>query len=59
MAICTYHKQEDEKKFTSILKDKNFEVNHSKRFMIFLHDKNIKSPFLRRGLLRVKKNSKY
>lgn len=59
MAICTYHKQEDEKKFTSILKDKNFEVNHSRRFMIFLHDKNIKSPFLRHGLLRVQKSSKY
>jgi len=58
MAICTYHKQEDEKKFTSILKNNNFEVNHSKRFMIFLFDKNIKAPFLRRGLLRVQKSSK-
>lgn len=57
MAICTYHKQEDEKNITSILKNNNFEVNHSKRFMVFIFDKNIKPPFLRRGLLRAQKRS--
>lgn len=57
MAICTYHKQEDEKIFTSILQNNNFEVNHSKRFMIFIFDKTIKAPFLRRGLLRAQKGS--
>ncbi len=55
MAICTYHKQQDEKEFTAVLKKNNFEVNPSNRYMIFLHDKNIKAPFLRRGLLRAHK----
>jgi hypothetical protein len=55
MAICTYHKQQDEKEFTAILKQNFFEVNASQRFMIFLHDHTIKEPFLRRGLLRAQK----
>ena len=55
IAICTYHKQQDEKQFTEILKSNSFEVNPSKRFMIFLHDRSINAPFLRRGLLRAQK----
>ena len=55
IAICTYHKQGDEKEFTAVLKNKFFEVNPSKRFMIFIHDATIQPPFLRRGLLRAHK----
>lgn len=55
MAICTYHQQEDETKFTDLLKAKNFDVKASKRYMIFYHDDQIKAPYLRRGLLRAQK----
>jgi Methyltransferase FkbM domain len=53
MAICTYHKQDDEAEFTALLKSYHLDVKPSNRFMIFYHDHNIKAPYLRRGLLRV------
>lgn len=59
IAICTYHKQQDENEFTAILKSNSFEVNASKRFMIFLHDHTINAPFLRRGLLRAQKTKSH
>lgn len=52
LAICTYHKEGDEKDFTSILEKSRFRVNHSRGFMIHYYDKKIKAPYLRRGLLR-------
>ncbi len=56
IAICTYHKQNDEAEFTSTLKNASFEVEPSKRYMIFYHDKTIGAPFFRRGLLRAQKS---
>ena len=52
MALCTYHKQNDEKEFTQILDQYGFKVAASNRYMIFIYDKNIEAPYLRRGLLR-------
>ena len=52
MALCTYHKQNDEKEFTQILGQYGFKVAASNRYMIFIYDKNIEAPYLRRGLLR-------
>lgn len=55
MAICTYHKQQDEMEFTNLLKGYDFEVEASNGYMIFYHDQMIKEPYLRRGLLRAQK----
>ncbi len=55
MAICTYHKQEDQAEFTQLLKTYDLEVQPSNRYMIFYHDHSIKEPYLRRGLLRAQK----
>jgi predicted RNA methylase len=55
MAICTYHKQNDEKDFTEQLTDYGFKVESSKGYMIFIYDKLINEPYLRKGLLRVSK----
>lgn len=55
MAICTYHKQEDEAEFTALLESCGLAVAPSRRFMIFYHDQSIKAPYLRRGLLRAEK----
>lgn len=52
IALCTYHKEHDEKIFTALLKSYGFDVEHSKRFMIYHWDKALKAPYLRRGLLR-------
>lgn len=55
VAICTYHKQDDEQKFSTLLNQYGFKVTHSDGFMLFFYDKQIKAPFFRRGLLRAVK----
>jgi predicted RNA methylase len=52
IALCTYHKNDDEKDFTSLLKDYGFQVTTSKGYMINYYDKKMKAPYLRRGLIR-------
>ncbi len=55
LAICTYHKQNDEKEFTALLSLNGFITSHSDGFMLFYYDKKIKAPYLRRGLIRAVK----
>jgi len=52
IALCTYHKNDDEKEFTSLLKNYGFQVTPSKGYMINYYDKKMKAPYLRRGLIR-------
>ena len=52
IAICTYHKQDDEQEFSSLLNQKGFEVANSDGFMLFFYDKKMQAPYFRRGLLR-------
>lgn len=59
IAICTYHKQDDEKEFTQLLTHMGFETSHSDGYMLFHTDKKIKSPFFRRGLIRAVKKSTF
>ena len=55
LAICTYHKQDDERDFKALLSSNGFETTHSDGFMLFYYDKKMKAPYLRRGLLRAVK----
>jgi hypothetical protein len=55
IAICTYHKQNDEDDFTKLLEKFGFTVNHSDGYMIFYDDKKQFPPYLRRGLLRAER----
>jgi hypothetical protein len=55
LALCTYHKQEDEEEFSSLLAKKGFDFSPSDGFMIFYHDKNLKAPYFRRALIRAVK----
>ncbi len=55
LAICTYHKQNDEKEFTALLSRYGFKTSHSDGFMLFYYDKQITAPYLRRGLIRAVK----
>lgn len=52
VAICTYHKPEDEHEFTRRLTEYGFETSHSDGFVLLFTDRKIKAPFLRRGLIR-------
>ena len=52
IAICTYHKQEDEKEFLSLLNQNGFKTTHSDGFMLYYFDKKMTAPYFRRGLIR-------
>ncbi len=56
VAICTYHKAEDERELNGILKQNGFETSHSEGFLIIYTDRKLKAPYLRRGLIRAIKN---
>ena len=56
VAICTYHKPEDEQEFKERLTQCGFETSHSDGFMLLYTDRKIKAPYLRRGLVRAIKN---
>ena len=52
VALCTYHKNNDETDFTSLLKSYGYKVTPSYGYMIHYYDKKIMAPYLRRGLIR-------
>ena len=52
IALCTYHKNNDEKDFTLLLKDYGFSITPSRGYMINYYDKKLKAPYLRRGLIK-------
>ncbi len=55
-AICSYHRQYDEKYISYILESYGYHVDHSKGYMCFPYDENIKDTLdLRRGVVYGKK----
>jgi len=52
VALCTYHKNDDENDFTRLMLEHGFQVTPSKGYMIHYYDKKMKAPYLRRGLIR-------
>ncbi|MCU0363247.1 MAG: hypothetical protein MUD02_02565 [Bacteroidales bacterium] len=52
IALCTYHRNEDESEFTALLSGYGFNVSPSRGYMINYYDKKLKAPYLRRGLIR-------
>jgi predicted RNA methylase len=55
VALCTYHKNNDEKDFTRLMQEHGFRVTPSSGYMIHYYDKKMKAPYLRRGLIRGEK----
>jgi hypothetical protein len=55
IAICTYHKQNDESEIGAFLSKREFNHNPSEGYMIFYFDQKFNKPYLRRGLLRAEK----
>ena len=56
IAICTYHKPEDELEFNQLLRHHRFETAHSDGYVLLYRDRNIKAPFFRRGMIRAIRN---
>ncbi len=54
IAICTYHKQEDESVFSKLLSEKGFYISFSKGFILFINDE-LSPPYFRRGVLQAVK----
>ncbi len=54
LALCTYHRQQDEQVFGKLLRSCNFTVSPSKGYMLFFYEDFV-APYLRRGLLRTSK----
>jgi hypothetical protein len=52
VVLCTYHKDNDENEFTTILRNLGFDVSYSSGYMIHYFDKQMKTSYLRRGLIR-------
>lgn len=52
VAICTYHRQEDATEFEIFFKNLGFETEFTPGFMLFYHDKKLKPPYFRKGVLR-------
>jgi len=55
IALCTYHKANDERDFTLLLKNSGFSVTPSGGYMIHYYDKKLDCPWLRRGLIRARR----
>lgn len=54
VALCTYHKQNDERELTSLMKSYSFNVPLSEGYMFFLEDK-LYPPYVRKVLMRAYK----
>lgn len=52
VAICTYHKENDAQEFKVFFEDIGFKTEFSTGYMLFYHDKKIRKPYFRKGVLR-------
>ena len=55
IVLCTYHRQNDAKDLDEILKAHGFQTGFSKGYMIFIYDKNLAPPYLRKAVIRATK----
>jgi hypothetical protein len=56
LILCTYHRQDDSKNIEKILKKSRFEIEYTKGYMLFLLDKDLCTPYLRKGVIRAIKD---
>ena len=49
--ICTYHRQDDAESIKSFLIKGKFKVGFSDGYMLFIYDKTLSEPYLRRGVI--------
>jgi hypothetical protein len=56
LAVCCYHRPNDEHKFKNYLSKRGFSVSFSDGYMIFTEPATFSPPYLRKGILRAVKN---
>ena len=56
VAVCTYHRQDDELNLGTFLRDCGFKTETSKGYMVVVYDDDVKPPYLRRGIMRAQKS---
>jgi hypothetical protein len=52
LAVCTYHRQEDEANLTALLRELGFAASPSRGYMLLYREPNFGPPYFRRGLVR-------
>jgi hypothetical protein len=57
LLLCTYHHQDDAEKMRVLLEAEGFAVENSKGYLLFIHDKELDEPYIRRGIIRAKKQA--
>ena len=55
LAVCTYHNQDDEEKIRKIFKKEQYIVENTPGYLTPYSLENFNPPYLRRGLLRIKR----
>lgn len=56
LAICAYHRQNDESEIGEMLKKLNFNTHFTNGYMLRWYDPDFSPPFLRRGIIRAQLN---
>jgi len=56
LLLCTYHKKGDAEKLKERLEQIGFITEYSKGYMLFIYDNDLEEPYIRRGLIRARKN---
>jgi predicted RNA methylase len=49
--VCTYHRQDDHRSLSEMMRERGFTVATSPGHMLFLHDRDLRPPFFRRGVI--------
>jgi hypothetical protein len=53
IAVCTYHGYNDAVEFENYFKQLGFKTEFSRGYMLYYFAKDLKPPYLRKGVLRV------
>lgn len=59
LLLCSYHKKNDADELRIILEKEGFMTEYSKRYIIFIHDKELSAPYVRKGLIRARRDSAF
>jgi len=55
LLLCAYHSKDDGTEINKILETYGYITEFSRRYMLFIYDKELEVPYIRRGLVRGKK----
>jgi predicted RNA methylase len=53
--VCTYHRHDDHARLSERMRARGFEVATSSGYMLFVHDRRLRPPFFRRGVIYCKR----